>query len=261
MKQQSDQVRAKKFLGQHFLNDEQVAKDIVAALTLTDDTNTVLEIGPGMGVLTKYLLEEKNYTTWAVELDRESVPYLLARYTDLNGRLIEGDFLQLDLEKLFPGKFAIIGNFPYNISSQILFRILDMKERVPVMVGMFQKEVAERIASPPGNRDYGILSVLLQPWYEIDYLFTVHEHQFDPPPRVKSAVLSMRRNNRTELGCDEAFFKRLIKQGFSQRRKTLRNALKPLLPKDASHIPYLDLRAEALGWEQFVELSNLLNHR
>lgn len=260
MKQRDDQVRAKKFLGQHFLNDEQVAKDIVSALSLPDDTNTVLEIGPGMGVLTKYLLEEKSYTTWAVELDRESVPYLLARYTDLNGRLIEGDFLQLDLEKLFTGKFAIIGNFPYNISSQILFRILDMKERVPVMVGMFQKEVAERIASPPGNRDYGILSVLLQPWFEIDYLFTVHEHQFDPPPRVKSAVLSMRRNNRTELGCDEVFFKRLIKQGFSQRRKTLRNALKPLLPKDSSQIPYLDLRAEALGWEQFVELANLLSH-
>ena len=259
MKQRGDQVRAKKFLGQHFLTDENVARDTVAALNLPDDTNTVLEIGPGMGVLTKYLLEEKCFTTWAVELDRESVPYLLSHYPELNGRLIEGDFLQLDLEKLFPGKFAIIGNFPYNISSQILFRILDMKERVPVMVGMFQKEVAERIASPPGNRDYGILSVLLQPWYDIDYLFTVNEHQFDPPPRVKSAILSMRRNKRTDLGCDEAFFKKVIKQGFSQRRKTLRNALKPLLPKDAINIPYLDLRAEALGWEQFVELANLLS--
>lgn len=259
MKPRSDQVRAKKFLGQHFLTDQQVAKDIVAALVLPDDTNTVLEIGPGMGVLTGYLLAEKSYTTWAVELDRESVPYLLAHYPQFNGRLIEGDFLNLDLEKLFPGKFAIIGNFPYNISSQILFRILDMKERVPVMVGMFQKEVAERIASPPGNRDYGILSVLLQPWYDIDYLFTVHEYQFNPPPRVKSAVLCMRRNKRTALGCDELFFKKVIKQGFSQRRKTLRNALKPLLPGDNSNIPYLDLRAEALGWEQFVELANLLN--
>ena len=259
MKQRDDLVRAKKFLGQHFLTDENVARDTVAALTLPEDTNTVLEIGPGMGVLTKYLLEEKSYTTWAVELDRESVPYLLAHYPQINGRLIEGDFLQLDLEKIFPGKFAIIGNFPYNISSQILFRILDMKERVPVMVGMFQKEVAERIASPPGNRDYGILSVLLQPWYDIDYLFTVHEHQFNPPPRVKSAILSMRRNKRADLGCDEAFFKKVIKQGFSQRRKTLRNALKPLLPKDASTVPYLDLRAEALGWEQFVELTNLLS--
>ena len=254
------QVRAKKNLGQHFLKDPEIANEIATALEPEGRYKDVLEIGPGMGILTGFLFSREDIRCKALDIDDESIEYLRNHFPFRQNDIIHDDFLKADLSKLFPAQFAIIGNFPYNISSQILFRILDMKERVPVMVGMFQREVAERIASPPGNRDYGILSVLLQPWYDIDYLFTVHEHQFDPPPRVKSAILSMRRNKRTELGCDEVFFKKVIKQGFSQRRKTLRNALKPLLPKDASHIPYLDLRAEALGWEQFVELANLLSH-
>jgi len=171
---------------------------------------------------------------------------------------MEGDFLRLNLKELFNAPFYLIGNFPYNISTQILFAVLENKEIIPSMVGMFQKEVAERIASGPGNKDYGILSVLLQPWYDIKYLFTVNENQFTPPPRVKSAVIRMTRNERTELEIDEAYFKLLIKTGFNQRRKTLRNALRPLLPPDFSSVPYLDLRAEALSWEQFVTLGKAI---
>ena len=253
------EVRAKKFLGQHFLNDEDIALAIVNAMVLPDNCSSVLEIGPGMGVLTKYLLQRKEITLHAVELDRESVAYLKIKFPELTPRIIEGDFLQVDLVSLFKDPFAIIGNFPYNISTQILFRILEMRDQVPVMVGMFQKEVAERISSPPGNRDYGILSVLLQPWYDFEYLFTVNENQFTPPPRVKSAVIKMVRNNRTELGLDEVYFKKLVKLAFNQRRKTLRNAIRSFLPDDYSHIPYLDLRAEALSWKQFVELGLLLH--
>jgi 16S rRNA (adenine1518-N6/adenine1519-N6)-dimethyltransferase len=256
-----DRVRAKKFLGQHFLKDEAVARDIVDALHLPEGLSTVLEIGPGMGVLTSHLLQKKGVSLHAVELDRESVAYLITHFPELHGRLIEGDFLQLDLKALLPEPFAIIGNFPYNISTQILFRVLEHRGHIPVVVGMFQKEVAERIASPPGNRDYGILSVLLQPWYDIHYLFTVLEHQFDPPPRVKSAVISLHRNQRTSLQCSERFFVKLVKQAFSQRRKTLRNALKPLLQGEQEGIPYLDLRAEALSWQQFEQLGVLLEQR
>lgn len=253
-------VRAKKFLGQHFLNDEAVALRIVEALTLPVEVTNVLEIGPGMGVLTKYLLKHTEYTTFAIELDRESVPFLLNHYPELEGRLIEGDFLKMNLNNLFQSSFAVIGNFPYNISTQILFRVLEMKDKVPVVVGMFQKEVAERIASPPGNRDYGIISVLLQPWYDIEYLFTVDAHQFNPPPRVKSGVIRLVRTERTSLKCDPVFFTRVVKQGFNQRRKTLRNALRPLLPVDFSHVPFLDLRAEALSWMQFEELAVVLKN-
>lgn len=256
-----DRVRAKKFLGQHFLKDEAVARDIVDALHLPEGLSTVLEIGPGMGVLTSHLLQKKGVSLHAVELDRESVVYLITHFPELQGRLIEGDFLQLDLKALLPEPFAIIGNFPYNISTQILFRVLEHRDHIPVVVGMFQKEVAERIASPPGNRDYGILSVLLQPWYDIQYLFTVLEHQFDPPPRVKSAVISLHRNQRTSLQCSERFFVKLVKQAFSQRRKTLRNALKPLLLGEQEGIPYLDLRAEALSWQQYEQLGVLLEQR
>lgn len=256
-----DRVRAKKFLGQHFLKDEAVARDIVDALHLPEGLSTVLEIGPGMGVLTSHLLQKKGVSLHAVELDRESVVYLITHFPELQGRLIEGDFLQLDLKALLPEPFAIIGNFPYNISTQILFRVLEHRDHIPVVVGMFQKEVAERIASPPGNRDYGILSVLLQPWYDIQYLFTVLEHQFDPPPRVKSAVISLHRNQRTSLQCSERFFVKLVKQAFSQRRKTLRNALKPLLQGEQEGIPYLDLRAEALSWQQYEQLGVLLEQR
>jgi 16S rRNA (adenine1518-N6/adenine1519-N6)-dimethyltransferase len=251
-------VRAKKFLGQHFLNDEDTAQAIVEALELPDGVKDVLEIGPGMGVLTKYLLSNKAYTTHAVELDRDSIPYLNLHFPELKDRLIEGDFLQMNLDDLFENQFAIIGNFPYNISTQILFRILEFKNKVPLMVGMFQKEVAERIASPPGNRDYGILSVLLQPWFDIEYLFTVDQHLFTPPPRVKSAILRMKRNDRMTMRVDQAWFTTVVKVGFNQRRKTLRNALRPILPPDFSQIPYLDLRAEALSWQMFEELAVLL---
>lgn len=254
-------VRAKKFLGQHFLNDEDTAQAIVEALELPDGVKDVLEIGPGMGVLTKYLLSNKAYTTHAVELDRDSIPYLNLHFPELKDRLIEGDFLHMNLDDLFENQFAIIGNFPYNISTQILFRILEFKNKVPLMVGMFQKEVAERIASPPGNRDYGILSVLLQPWFDIEYLFTVDQHLFTPPPRVKSAILRMKRNDRMTMRVDQAWFTTVVKVGFNQRRKTLRNALRPILPPDFSQIPYLDLRAEALSWQMFEELAVLLKSK
>jgi 16S rRNA (adenine1518-N6/adenine1519-N6)-dimethyltransferase len=213
------EVRAKKFLGQHFLTDEKTAVAIVDALPQSDNKMVTLEIGPGMGVLTKYLLQRNDIETWAIELDRESVPYLREHYPAIEERLLEGDFLRLNLQTLFPQPFMLIGNFPYNISTQILFAILENKEKIPVMVGMFQKEVAERIASGPGNKDYGILSVLLQPWFEIEYLFTVEPELFNPPPRVKSAVIRMVRNSRMDLGVDEAFFKTVIKTAFNQRRK------------------------------------------
>ncbi|MCE2845542.1 MAG: 16S rRNA (adenine(1518)-N(6)/adenine(1519)-N(6))-dimethyltransferase RsmA [Sphingobacteriales bacterium] len=251
-------VRAKKHLGQHFLRDERIAEDIADALLLEDDVSHVLELGPGTGVLTKYMLARPGIELWAIEVDDESVAHLKTHYPELVPNLINADFLRTDLTNIIPAPFALIGNFPYNISTQILFRVLELRDRIPVVVGMFQKEVAERIASGPGNRDYGILSVLLQPWYDIEYLFTVPEHVFEPPPRVKSGVLRMKRNARVHLECNEVDFKRVVKQGFSQRRKTLRNALKPMLPADYRAVPYLDLRAEALTWQQFVELTLVL---
>lgn len=251
-------VRAKKHLGQHFLRDERIAEDIADALVLESDVHHVLELGPGTGVLTKYLLARPGIEPWAIEVDDESVAHLRTHYPALVPHLINADFLHTDITRMIPAPFALIGNFPYNISTQILFRVLEWRDRIPVVVGMFQKEVAERIASGPGNRDYGILSVLLQPWYEIEYLFTVPEHVFEPPPRVKSGVLRMKRNSRMMLDCNEEDFKRVVKQGFSQRRKTLRNALKPILPADQHAVPYLDLRAEALTWQQFVQLTLIL---
>jgi 16S rRNA (adenine1518-N6/adenine1519-N6)-dimethyltransferase len=259
MRKEGD-VRAKKSLGQHFLNDEQLAASIVEALVLPESCTDVLEIGPGMGVLTKYLLNRDDIRLRVIEIDRESVSYLLQHYPQLNGKIIEGDFLQLNLPELFTSTFAIIGNFPYNISTQILFRILELKDKIPVMVGMFQSEVAERIASGPGNRDYGILSVLLQPWYEMEILYDVPDSSFTPPPRVQSAVLRMIRNDRTSLRVDEVWFKKVIKQAFSMRRKTLRNALKPFLQDTKGPVPYLDLRAEALSWQQFEELALALRN-
>lgn len=254
----SSPVRPKKFLGQHFLRDEAVAARIADALVLPEGVRDVLEIGPGTGVLTKYLLQRSDLLLHAIELDRDSVPYLREHYPELSPRLMEADFLQFDLAAYFKGPFALIGNFPYNISTQILFRLLEMRRSIPVMVGMFQKEVAERVVSGPGNRDYGILSVLLQPWYEMEYLLTVPDTAFDPPPRVQSAVIRLTRNSRQQLRCSDDFFKLVVKTGFNQRRKTLRNALRPLLPPDFSTIPFLDLRAEALSWEQFEELACLL---
>lgn len=251
-------VRAKKSLGQHFLTDLRVARGIVAALG-ADDVRDVLEIGPGMGVLTQYLLERPDIDLKLVELDSESVDYLLTHFPGMQGRLYQADYLKLDMRNLFPGSYRIIGNLPYNISSQIFFKILDDRDRVPEVVCMVQKEVADRIAEKPGSRTYGILSVLLQAWYDIEYIMSVEPGAFAPPPKVRSAVIRLKRNGRTSLDCDESRFRAVVKTAFNQRRKTLRNALKPLLPEgfDSSD-PVFDLRAERLGVEDFVRLTRLL---
>ena len=251
-------VRPKKALGQHFLTDQGVAQAIVAALR---SRGPVLEVGPGTGVLTRYLLQDPEIQLKVVELDSESVRYLLEHYPSLAPCLYEADFLRLDLRKLFPDAFAVIGNFPYNISSQIFFKVLDYRQQIPEVVGMVQKEVAERLAAGPGSKTYGILSVLLQAWYDIEYLFTVGEGAFAPPPKVKSAVIRLTRNNRDTLGCDEELFKKIIKTTFNQRRKTIRNSLKPVLatlPALPAYIPYLDARPEQLSVEEFVELTRSL---
>ena len=235
-------VKPKKALGQHFLKDLQIAERI--ADTLSDYKQLpVLEIGPGMGVLTQFLLE-KGHDLTVVELDMESVDYLEQNFPALEGKILAEDFLRLDLGKLFPDQFCVIGNYPYNISSQIFFKVLDYKEHIPCCSGMIQKEVAERLAAGPGCKTYGILSVLLQAWYEVEYLFTVSEHVFDPPPKVKSAVIRMVRNDRKSLGCDEKLFKTVVKTSFNQRRKTLRNSMKPLLGKDCPDysLPIFDKR-------------------
>ncbi|WP_455627519.1 16S rRNA (adenine(1518)-N(6)/adenine(1519)-N(6))-dimethyltransferase RsmA [Parabacteroides johnsonii] len=248
-------VKPKKALGQHFLKDLQIAERI--ADTLSDYKQLpVLEIGPGMGVLTQFLLE-KGHDLTVVELDMESVDYLEQNFPALEGKILAEDFLRLDLSKLFPDQFCVIGNYPYNISSQIFFKVLDYKKHIPCCSGMIQKEVAERLAAGPGSKTYGILSVLLQAWYEVEYLFTVSEKVFDPPPKVKSAVIRMVRNNRKSLGCDEKLFKTVVKTSFNQRRKTLRNSMKPLLGKDCPDfpLPIFDKRPEQLSVEQFVELT------
>ena len=249
-------VRAKKHLGQHFLKDLSIARSITDALSGEGYSN-IVEVGPGMGVLTQYLLT-KDFITHVIELDRESVSYLQAEYPQLSQRIYSTDFLNLDLETITDQSFALIGNFPYNISSQILFKALDYKDQIPEIVGMFQKEVAERVASGPGNKKYGIISVLLQAYYNIEYLFTVDEDVFDPPPKVKSGVIRLRRNDEKKLECNEKFFKQVVKQAFSQRRKTLRNALKPLLGKSGFNDPMLELRAERLSVKDFVYLTNQL---
>ena len=237
------------------MKDLQIAQRI--ADTLADYRSTpVLESGPGMGVLTQFLLEADHDLT-VVELDMESVAYLEVNFPDLKGRILPADFLKLDLAKVFKGDFCVIGNYPYNISSQIFFKVLEYKDRIPCCSGMLQKEVAERLAAGPGSKTYGILSVLLQAWYDVEYLFTVSEKVFDPPPKVKSAVLKMTRNQRTELGCDEKLFKTVVKTAFNQRRKTLRNSMRPLLGKEceALAMPIFDKRPEQLSVEQFVELT------
>ena len=254
-------VRAKKRLGQHFLNDESIAHRIVESLLEMNPRGaecSVLEVGPGMGVLTKYLLREEGLDFRAVEIDGESVEYLVQNYPAIRPHLYEEDFLRMDLGKIFPGRLAVIGNFPYNISSQIFFKILDHKDNIPFAVGMIQKEVADRLASPPGNKAYGILSVLLQAWYDIEYLFSVESGSFTPPPKVRSAVIRIKRNGRTSLGCDEALFKRVVKTCFNMRRKTIRNSIRPLLGNGMSieNTPLLDLRPEQLSVEKFVELTN-----
>ena len=300
------EVRAKKALGQHFLTDQRIARAIVDALvtdgesgqlspepSLRDpshewappsrprvamvsgdncpDVLPVLEVGPGMGVLTQYLLERSDIDLKLVEIDGESVDYLLQHFQGMQGRLLQADFLSLRLEKLFPERFAVIGNFPYNISSQIFFKILDYKEQIPQVVCMIQKEVAQRLAEKPGSKTYGILSVLLQAWYDIEYLFPVGPGCFAPPPKVDSAVIRLTRNSRTSLGCDEKLFKTVVKTAFGQRRKMMRNPLKPLAAAKAAREGWdaerlaeflsqevFSLRPEVLSVEDFVDLTNIL---
>ncbi|KJS05687.1 MAG: 16S rRNA methyltransferase [Flavobacteriales bacterium BRH_c54] len=252
-------VRAKKHLGQHFLKDLSIAEDIVNSLVQRDKYDTVLEIGPGMGVLTQFLIQQKNYTTFPIDVDRESIAYLADKFPVLKGNIIYGDFLKIDLNEIVNNKpFAVIGNFPYNISTQILFKVYEYRHQVPELVGMFQKEVAERVAAKPGNKTYGITSVLLQAYYDIEYLFTVDEHVFDPPPKVKSAVIRLTRNNTEKLDCDEVFFKVVVKTAFNQRRKTMRNSVKVFLNEKTKQHPILDKRPEQLSVEEFVMLTNLL---
>ena len=253
-------VRPKKHLGQHFLRDENIARKIISYIN--PEFPYILEIGPGLGVLSKYLLQDVLLEPFFMEVDRDSVAYLTEHYPKMAGRLFLADFLEVNLN-LFPPavageKFTIIGNFPYNISTQILFRVLDHRNRVPEVIGMFQKEVAERIAAPPGSKTYGIISVLLQTFYSIEYLFTVNETVFYPPPKVKSAVIRLRRNGVDHLNCDETLFTKVVKMAFNQRRKTLRNALKPMLPRELIH-HHLSLRAEQLSVQDFIELTNLLS--
>lgn len=252
-----EKVRPKKHLGQHFLNDMAIASQIVDSLSLHGGYKDVLEVGPGMGVLTQYLTKNENYVTWVIEIDRESVTFLKKHFSvELSGRIIEGDFLKLKFEDLFTNKFAVIGNFPYNISSQIFFKVVQYKDQIPEVVGMLQKEVAERLASKHGNKTYGILSILIQAYYDIEYLFTVHEHVFTPPPKVKSGVIRLTRNKRDKLPCEEKTFYAVVKQSFSTRRKTLRNCLKAFsLPLEMMAEPQFDLRAEQLSVEDFIALS------
>ena len=293
------EVRAKKALGQHFLTDQRIAQAIVDALQIPGQAGNdgngqagndgkkdgngvmagssghlmdVLEVGPGMGVLTQYLLQREDIDLKLVEIDGESVDYLLTHFPGMQGKLLQADFLSLRLEKIFPDRFSVIGNFPYNISSQIFFKVLDYRERIPEVVCMIQKEVAERIAEGPGSKTYGILSVLLQAWYDIEYLFSVGSGCFAPPPKVESAVIRLTRNGRTDLGCDESLFKAVVKTAFGQRRKMMRNPLKPLIAAKAAREgwsdeekaaftanPVFERRPETLSVEDFIDLTNLLS--
>lgn len=254
------EVRPKKALGQHFLTDQSVAQRIAATL---DDWQgyPVLEIGPGMGVLTRWLLQSGHDLT-VVEIDTESVDYLASHFPQMRQRIIEGDFLQMDLREIYGDKqFCVIGNYPYNISSQIFFKVLDYKDQIPCVSGMLQREVAQRLAAEPGTKARGILSVLLQAWYKVEYLFTVSEGVFNPPPKVKSGVIRMVRNDVKQLPCDEALFRTIVKVSFGQRRKTLRNSIKPLLPPGAPtpESPLLAMRPEQLSVEEFYTLTNLIS--
>ena len=250
-------VKPKKFLGQHFLRDLGIASDIADTVDACSEL-PILEVGPGMGVLTQFLMKKEREVT-VVELDFESVAYLKENFPALEGHIIEDDFLKLKLENIFEGKpFVLTGNYPYNISSQIFFKMLDYKDLIPCCTGMIQKEVAERIAAGPGSKTYGILSVLIQAWYKVEYLFTVHEHVFNPPPKVKSAVIRMTRNEVTDLGCDEKLFKLIVKTTFNQRRKTLRNSIASILDKSnpLSADPIFNKRPEQLSVQEFIELTN-----
>lgn len=249
-------VKAKKHLGQHFLTDENIAKKIANSLQFSG-YEKVLEVGPGMGVLTKYLLE-KETETFVAEIDTESIAYLKEHYPQLKENHFVGDFLKVDFSKIFPNEqVAVIGNFPYNISSQILFHIIENYQQIPEMAGMFQKEVAERTAAVPRTKDYGILSVMVQAYYDVKYLFTVHENVFNPPPKVKSGVISLLRNPKEGLAGNEILFKNIVKAGFNQRRKKLSNALKVLnIPERLSDHNFLNLRAEELSVQDFISFTN-----
>ena len=247
-------VRPKKSLGQHFLKDKNIAERIVQSLITTGN---VLEVGPGTGVLTEFLLQNSKLDLYAVEVDKESIVHLQQKYPQLTSHLINADFLEMDLKKLFNGSsFSIIGNFPYNISSQIFFKVINYRDNIPEVVGMVQKEVAERMAASHGNKTYGILSVLLQRWYNIEYLFTVHENVFVPPPKVKSAVVRLTRNQTQNMNCNEDLFVKVVKTTFNQRRKTIRNSLKPLLKDISFEHEYMSMRPEQLSIDQFAELTN-----
>ena len=258
-------VKAKKALGQHFLQDLNIAEKIASTI---DEANLpeearqwgqlpVVEVGPGMGVLSQFLIKTGREVK-AVELDTESVEFLKKVFPHLD--VVEGDFLRMDLDELFPGEFTLIGNYPYNISSQIFFKVLDYREKIPVVAGMLQKEVAERICSKPGSKVYGILSVLLQAWYDCEYLFDVPPGVFSPPPKVTSGVIRLTRNSRKELGCDEKLFKNIVKTSFGQRRKTLRNSLAGIIPPGSPLLqdPILALRPERLSVEDFIRLTKSL---
>ncbi|UQB69880.1 16S rRNA (adenine(1518)-N(6)/adenine(1519)-N(6))-dimethyltransferase RsmA [Epilithonimonas zeae] len=248
-------VRAKKHLGQHFLTDQNIARNIVDSLSF-EGYKKVLEVGPGMGVLTKFLLEKES-EIYVAEIDQESIVYLKNHYPKLEEQHFVGDFLKINIPEVFGEELAVIGNFPYNISSQILFKIIDNFQFVPEMSGMFQKEVAERTAAKPRTKDYGILSVLVQAYYDVEYLFTVHEHVFNPPPKVKSGVIRMTRNLKEGLAGNEVLFKQIVKAGFGQRRKKMSNALKVLdIPENMKSHPFLDIRAEELSVADFIAFAN-----
>jgi 16S rRNA (adenine1518-N6/adenine1519-N6)-dimethyltransferase len=252
-------VKPKKRLGQHFLKNEEIAGKIVNSITSPDCE--VLEIGPGMGVLTKYLLQNDRWKLSVVELDEEAVEYLHSHYPELSPRIISCDFLTLPLEEIYKEPFTIIGNFPYNISSQILFKLLEYKDKATQLVGMFQKEVAERVVAPPGNKNYGILSVLIQAYFTVEYLFTVDENQFNPPPKVKSAVIRLTRDFDKKLSCDDSFFKKVVKATFNQRRKMLRNSLKMFtLSDNLKNDLILNMRPEQLTVAQFEWICNEILH-
>ncbi|QQL48874.1 16S rRNA (adenine(1518)-N(6)/adenine(1519)-N(6))-dimethyltransferase RsmA [Mucilaginibacter ginkgonis] len=254
------EVRAKKHLGQHFLTDKNIAVRIVGGLRPESKYNQVLEVGPGMGILSDILLQHPDLETYMIDIDTESYTYLVKKYPEAASRIINADFLEMDFSLVFEQPFGIIGNFPYNISSQILFKVLDNRQQVVEVVGMFQKEVAERCSAKPGSKEYGILSVFLQAWYKVEYLFTVKAGAFNPPPKVLSGVIRLTRNDVKELDCDEKLFWQVVKAGFNQRRKTLRNALSSLINKEKmDNEPLLDLRAERLSVADFVQLTNKIS--
>lgn len=250
-------VKPKKFLGQHFLTDLKVASDIADTVDACPEL-PVLEVGPGMGVLTQFIIP-KGREFKVVEIDFESVPYLHEHFPELGDNIIEGDFLQMDLDAVFGGRpFVLTGNYPYNISSQIFFKMVENRNLIPCCTGMIQKEVAERMAAGPGSKTYGVLSVLIQAWYDVEYLFTVHENVFNPPPKVKSAVIRLTRNSKENLGCDEKLFRRIVKTVFTQRRKMLRNPMKQILGKDCPILAeeIFNKRPEQLSVQDYIDLAN-----